>query len=319
MEVKEILSSSVIIAMYNGEKYIYQQLDSIRNQHRMPDQVVICDDHSLDDSSHITQTYINEHNLNNHWSLIVNNKNLGYIKNFYLLMSKCNSDIIFLSDQDDVWTEDKIQKMMSVFEARPDISMLCCKYSIIDEQGQPMHGILVDKQRNSGSLDVVHFEDILLKYRWPGMTMGIRKTFIDEVLPSINCVNVPHDFILSLIAADRQLFWEIDFTGVYHRRHGNNAAHEEHRILKNLNYNKKLNDLSIYNEMLASILNNNVPLSVESHNQVKRKLSISEERGCALKKRSIASVLKLYFTHRSTLRFYSFLCDMWLVLFGGYQ
>ena len=122
MEVKEILSSSVIIAMYNGEKYIYQQLDSIRNQHRMPDQVVICDDHSLDDSSHITQTYINEHNLNNHWSLIVNNKNLGYIKNFYLLMSKCNSDIIFLSDQDDVWTEDKIQKMMSVFEARPDIS-----------------------------------------------------------------------------------------------------------------------------------------------------------------------------------------------------
>lgn len=93
---------SVALATYNGEKYIEKQLDSIRNQTIKPDEVVIVDDKSSDRTVALINEFIAVNNLVN-WKLFVNEKNVGYRKNFYNALKKVTGEVIFLSDQDDEW------------------------------------------------------------------------------------------------------------------------------------------------------------------------------------------------------------------------
>ena len=67
---------SLIMATYNGEKYIVEQMESIRRQTLQPDEVIICDDHSTDKTLTLMQEYVKKYKLN--WSIILNEKNLGY-------------------------------------------------------------------------------------------------------------------------------------------------------------------------------------------------------------------------------------------------
>lgn len=109
------LTSSVVMATYNGMKYIEQQLDSIRIQTRQPDEVIICDDHSQDGTFDFINRYIQKHSLIN-WKVLRNDTNLGWINNFYKLFQLASSDIVFCADQDDVWSINKIELMTSVME-----------------------------------------------------------------------------------------------------------------------------------------------------------------------------------------------------------
>ena len=113
---------SLVMAVYNGEKYILQQLDSIKNQTLAPDEVIIHDDKSTDESVSIVVDYIKKNGLK--WSIVVNNVNQGYSRNFSNLIKEARGDIVFLADQDDVWLPDKIEKMTKVMEEHPEISLL---------------------------------------------------------------------------------------------------------------------------------------------------------------------------------------------------
>ena len=106
---------SVVMATYNGERYVEKQLQSILNQSLMPDEVIIRDDGSNDSTVQIVQEFIKKHNLSS-WEIKINEENLGYRKNFANLLSLANGDYIFLSDQDDEWLGDKIEKMSTIFK-----------------------------------------------------------------------------------------------------------------------------------------------------------------------------------------------------------
>ena len=75
------MKTSVVLSAYNGEKYILEQLESIRMQTIPVDEVLITDDCSTDNTATICRQYIKEQKLTN-WSLIVNPRNTGFIKNF---------------------------------------------------------------------------------------------------------------------------------------------------------------------------------------------------------------------------------------------
>ena len=93
------MTTAVAIALYNGEKFIYKQLESIRTQTQEPDQVVLCDDGSTDNTISIVNEYIEKYHLQNKWKLVKNDKNLGYARNFYKAMSMCTADLIFLLEK----------------------------------------------------------------------------------------------------------------------------------------------------------------------------------------------------------------------------
>lgn len=120
---------SVVMTTYNGEKYIEEQLDSIQRQTRLPDEVLIFDDCSSDNTVEVVQKYIKK-NLTVGWKIERNIKNKGWKKNFYDGIKEATGDYVFLSDQDDIWIPDKIEMMVEVLEKNKDISVLASDFSI---------------------------------------------------------------------------------------------------------------------------------------------------------------------------------------------
>ncbi|ELZ31373.1 family 2 glycosyl transferase [Halogeometricum pallidum JCM 14848] len=98
---------SVAIATYNGEDYLSEQLDSILNQSRSPDEIIITDDCSTDRTPDVLSHY--EAEYPDIISVFENEENVGVTKNFSKSIQLTSGDLIFLSDQDDVWSQDKIK------------------------------------------------------------------------------------------------------------------------------------------------------------------------------------------------------------------
>lgn len=100
-------SISIAIATYNGEKYLIKQLESIYSQTYKNIEVIVVDDCSADETVNVLMQYAKSHGLR----YFVNDKNLGFVKNFEKAISLCNGDFIALCDQDDVWRVDKLEKL----------------------------------------------------------------------------------------------------------------------------------------------------------------------------------------------------------------
>lgn len=314
------MKTAVAIALYNGARFVEKQLDTIRLQTRKPDRVVLCDDGSKDDTVGIVRDYIDRYGLEESWQLYENGENLGYIRNFYRAIALCDAELVFLSDQDDVWKEDKIEKMAAIMEQRPEIKLLSCRYGIIDAQDQEQHSVVERAAKEDEALNSVTVQDIMTAYRWPGMLMCLRKDFFEKLQPSIEHCAVAHDLMFAVCAADCGGFFDYNYVGAYHRRHDNNTAREEHRVFKLLNLERKLTDISVTKKLWTNLISAEVPIRQESRATIQERLTLLEQREQALKNRSLSQVLRIYREDGGRLlRKASLVCDIWLVCFGNYE
>lgn len=311
------MTAAVVVAVYNGEIFLKTQLHSILGQTRPADEVLLCDDCSSDDSAALIEDFITTHDLGATWKLCRRKQNLGYIRNFYDGIQRTSSDIIFLSDQDDLWAPDKIEKMLAVMEANPQISLLSCRYGIIDEAGNRLKGLLVEKSDDSGKLTQISPHDIMKSLRWPGMTMSLRRDFFNTAKPFCGDLNVIHDVVLALFAAEKGGFYEYQYLGCYHRRHGNNAAGEEHRVCKLLDLERKLAEMVAYNRILERLLQGELPLPIANEG-IQQKYQFSSEREKMIRQRRLFPLLKIY-RHYGNMPLRSMLLDLWLICFGRYR
>jgi glycosyltransferase involved in cell wall biosynthesis len=109
---------SIAMATYNGGQYLQEQLESFIKQIRLPDELVVCDDGSTDNTLEILFEF---RKIAPFTVLIEKNmEKLGYSKNFGKALYLCNGDIIFFSDQDDVWLPDKIKRVEDEFLLHPE-------------------------------------------------------------------------------------------------------------------------------------------------------------------------------------------------------
>ncbi len=99
---------SVVLCVLNGEQFIEEQLRSIAQQSRIPDEVLIFDDRSTDATIDIVHSVCTETGLN--YSIGVNATRLGVEGNFAYGMSQAGGDVIFFADCDDVWFMKKLKK-----------------------------------------------------------------------------------------------------------------------------------------------------------------------------------------------------------------
>ena len=126
---------SVALCTYNGEKYLSGQIDSILNQDfKYNLEIIICDDRSTDRTIEILKNYSN--NYPDIFKIFINEKNLGSAKNFEKAISICDGDYIFLSDQDDIWHQDKVAKIIQKFEKNPKIDGIFTNASLINKESQ---------------------------------------------------------------------------------------------------------------------------------------------------------------------------------------
>ncbi len=129
--------NSIAMCTYNGEKYICEQLESIIGQTLPPDEIVICDDCSKDRTVQVVRETLQGWAGN--WRLVCNEKNLGFRKNFEKAISLCRGDIIYLSDQDDVWDPRKIEIMDEVFREHPEAVTVWHDAELVDASLQPLY------------------------------------------------------------------------------------------------------------------------------------------------------------------------------------
>lgn len=126
---------SVLVPVYNGEKYVVEFLESVKRQTYKNIQLVIVDDASKDSSFMKCQEWVE---LNNNQftlcQLYSNRKNLGLTANMNVLASYAKGKYLFLADQDDVWLDDKIEKMVDYMENHPECSLCVSDRSIVDEK-----------------------------------------------------------------------------------------------------------------------------------------------------------------------------------------
>ncbi len=120
---------------YNGERHLRAQLQSLRDQTRHPDELIICDDASHDSTLAIIDSFAQTAPFAVH--IQKNTKNLGYVKNFEQAISLCTQDIVFLCDQDDVWEPTKISEVLACFDAEPAVGMVLHHFINIDGEGAP--------------------------------------------------------------------------------------------------------------------------------------------------------------------------------------
>lgn len=113
------MTTSLVLSCYNGEKYILEQLESLKDQTCSLDEVIIGDDCSTDHTAEIVEEYISSNKLIN-WRLVRGTENRGWKSNFAHLIQEASQDILFLCDQDDIWHSDKIAVMKAAMEQHPE-------------------------------------------------------------------------------------------------------------------------------------------------------------------------------------------------------
>lgn len=221
---------SVAMATYNGMKYIEKQLDSIRLQYIMPDEVIICDDASSDGTADFVKEYIEKYSLFG-WQLFVNEENLGFKKNFLKALSKTQGEYIFLSDQDDIWQKEKIEKVLAVMEKNSDILSLCSSFDYIDENDELLnfkskentsnHG-LINKKTEIGELIKIPFKTVLHSNIAPGCATVIRKELKERFVGYSKSI-IAHDWEVNLLSASEKGLYFLNEPLILYRIHSNNT------------------------------------------------------------------------------------------------
>lgn len=211
---------SVLMTTYNGGKYVRKQLESLYRQTRKPDEVVICDDRSTDSTCEIIQRFIKENAVSN-WKLYINKENLGWKNNFFQGASKVEGDIIFFSDQDDIWHADKIMRMSELFVSC-QMEGLYCGHRIIDENDN----LIAERKEKSIHKDFLERIDFT-----PGFyairTLGCCECVSRKVIDLYRKINMPecgHDSQCGQIALLLGALWYLNEEMIDYRMHASNSS-----------------------------------------------------------------------------------------------
>lgn len=203
---------SIALASYNGKKYIQEQLDSFVQQTRQPDELVISDDGSRDGTLVIVEAF--RESAPFEVRVLRDQENLGYAGNFNRALSATTGDLVFLSDQDDVWFPEKLEKMERAAQGDPDALLIMCDAELTDGALNPV-GVTKVGQIRSAGMDMTSFV--------MGCCIAVEREFLDMVLP-IPAGYPAHDNWLVRIADGIGCKAVFDESLQYYRRHDSNAS-----------------------------------------------------------------------------------------------
>ncbi|MEM9921944.1 MAG: glycosyltransferase [Bacteroidota bacterium] len=138
------MTLSVAMCTFNGERFLREQLLSIFDQSRLPDEIVVVDDGSTDQTMAILKTLTADSKIK--MRLFTNRERLGVVQNFERAIQYCKGDVIVLSDQDDRWHPRKIEKIQAAFSEKSDLQLLFSDVSFIDADSKPMASTLWEQK-----------------------------------------------------------------------------------------------------------------------------------------------------------------------------
>jgi len=193
---------SIALCTYNGERYLDDQLQSILEQTRKPDELVICDDGSTDGTAEVVRRFIERVPFK--VVFLINESNLGSTKNFEKAITQCTGDIIFLADQDDVWLPQKIELTESEFNADENVGLVFSDAELVDGDLRSLNERMWDYSfplnRRKKAERSAFYRTLLQANTVTGATAAFRSKFVQEFVPIPDDVPLLiHDGWLALV------------------------------------------------------------------------------------------------------------------------
>lgn len=218
---------SVVLTTYNGQKYLYEQMESLRKQTLKIDEVLILDDCSTDQTSELIRSYLAQHSLEG-WKFIPNQTNQGWKKNFKRGFDLATGDYIFPCDQDDVWHPDKVQKMVQCMEERPNIELLAANYvTFFSEKdtgsGSKLYASRSKEMKSDGSVTFLGIDPKWPYINRPGCVFCFTKAFYLSIVDQWD-TQYAHDAILWRFARMDHALAILNEPVIDFRRHGDNVT-----------------------------------------------------------------------------------------------
>lgn len=207
-----MIRASVCMAVYNGDKFVKQQIESILKQLTTNDELIISDDGSTDETLRIINDF---HDCR--IKLMFNTQKNGFIGNFENALRHASGNYIFLSDQDDIWELNKIERCL-YFLQRYD--MVVHNALLVNYKGDSL---------NKNYFDTLHTSNGFLynfyKTRFLGCSMVFKRKVLEECLPFPKNI-VAHDYWIGmywLFKYHQNVYFSEEVLMRY-RRHGGNVS-----------------------------------------------------------------------------------------------
>lgn len=204
---------SVAMATYNGARFLADQLESLAQQSRLPDELIVCDDGSTDATLSIVQSHASTVT----YPVIVhrNSRNIGYNANFQQAIQLCAGDLVLICDQDDVWFADKIARVEDVFASRSNTFWVTINdQEVVDTSLQRTGQTIFGLNRAIGNGEAEFSA---------GSCSALGRAFVDLAFP--NPVDeIAYDSWIHMVAHALQVRTVIDVPLQLYRRHDDNTS-----------------------------------------------------------------------------------------------
>ena len=246
---------SVVLCTYNSGRFINRFLQGIAAQTLQPNEVIVSDDGSSDNTLQIVEKFKNQLNI----SVFKNQKNLGYAQNFSSALMRASGELIFPADHDDVWLPKKIEFFVESAQ-QSSASLFFCNSFLVDEnlsiKGDYWSSVNLSEFERSAIMNGNGLPLFLRRGVIPGHAMAIRGDFLQRALP------VPphwdHDHWLCIVVSAIGSIHCLDKKLIYYVLHQHQAVGMQqssgfHRIFKALRRSLGVNQVEY--EKIESLRN----------------------------------------------------------------
>ena len=207
----------ILLATYNGQEFLIEQLNSILNQSYKDFNLIVSDDNSNDETYKILKEYEKK---DDRIKIFKQEKNLGLIQNFEFLLKKVTSKYFMFSDQDDIWKENKIESSINKLKEE-QADLVYTDLEIVDENLEVIYpSYWKYKNIYKKVKKYNNFEALYLNNFVTGCTILAKSEYIKEILPLPKTSKfVLHDYWTALIISSKGKIAYVEEATIKYRQH----------------------------------------------------------------------------------------------------